>query len=131
MAKSLHRQDLTTGRCDGFTLLETLVALFVLGLAMAALISASSSSLDSGFYLQQTAVAQWVAENKASEIQLYRRALLPGRRSGVVDMANARWYWRTRISTTPDPAVYKVEISVSLQNDRARQLARLVTYANR
>ncbi len=131
MPSLLHRNRPHKTRSTGFTLLETMVALFVLGLAMAALMSASSTTLNNTFYLKQTAVAQWIAENRASEIQLRRQALLPGRQSGTVDMAKTSWIWHTRVSTTPDPNVYKVEISVSLKSDQQRQLANLVTYANR
>ena len=48
---------------QGFSLLEVLVALAILGISLGAAIKATSSSLGNAGYLQQRTLAHWVAMN--------------------------------------------------------------------
>ncbi len=54
----------------GFTLIEVLVALAIVAIGMAALLSALSSSADSASYLRDKTFAEWVALNRIEEVRL-------------------------------------------------------------
>ena len=55
---------------SAFTLLEVLVALAVLAMGMGAVIKVVSSQSIQISYLKEKTIAQWVAINKANEVQL-------------------------------------------------------------
>ena len=69
----------------GFTLIEVLVALAIVTVGMAALLSALGSSADSATYLRDKTFAEWVALNRIEEVRLATAAAEEGqdrRRSG-------------------------------------------------
>lgn len=54
----------------GFTLVEVLVAVAVLGIAMAAVIKATAENGANASYLRDKTFAHWIASNKLAEMQL-------------------------------------------------------------
>ena len=59
---------------DGFSLIEALVALLILGVTTAGLIRAAEAHVDSIRGMERRAAAQWVAENRLVEARLHRHA---------------------------------------------------------
>lgn len=92
----------------GFTLIETLVALAVLAIASIGLIRASEAHLDSVRGLELRTAAQWVAENRLTELNL------PGSsgRDGEVAMLGQRWQVSSTFAATSDPDLRIVHILV-------------------
>ena len=85
-------------RAAGFTLLEVMVALVIIGLALPALLGRMSSMASTVDYTRELTVAHWVAENVVQQIYLTDRLqnLVPkGRQSGEMEMAGAMWDWKT------------------------------------
>lgn len=82
----------------GFTLIEVMVALVIIGLALPALMGRMSSMANTVSYSRDLTIAHWVAENKIQEIYLTERLqrLVPkGRQAGDVEMAGIVWDWKT------------------------------------
>lgn len=100
----------------GFTLLEVLVALAILAIIMGALIKVTDSYAFNAGYLQQKTLAQWIAENKATEYQLMQQFPSVGSQEGETEMASVDWQWRVRVSNTEDRRLRRLDISVALKN---------------
>ena len=60
----------------GFTLIEVIIALFVVALGIGALLTTLVSSADSLGRLRDKSMAEWIALNRISEVRLSRLLLL-------------------------------------------------------
>ncbi len=101
----------------GFTLIEVMVALAIVGLALPALIFQVMANVDHQTYLRDRAFAQWVAQNRLAEVQLQRRIgqrVLTGSSSGFEDMAQVRWAWRLNITASGVEGMSRLEVEVGL-----------------
>jgi general secretion pathway protein I len=96
----------------GFTLLEVLIALAVVSIALAALVSAIGTQTRITERLRAKAFAQIVAGNVYNELRLAERWPEVGERDGRNTLAQQRFFWRMAIKTTELPDMRRVEISV-------------------
>ena len=76
MSRVLAKPMACSHKQHGFTLLEVLVALAILAIVMGALIKVTDSYAFNAGYLQQKTLAQWIAENKATEYQLMQQFVI-------------------------------------------------------
>lgn len=92
----------------GFTLIEALVALAILAVASAALITAAQSHVRRVGQVEDRAYAQWIAQNRLAELHLGAEpddaasAILSGRRYEV----------ETTLSATDSDAIMRVRVQV-------------------
>lgn len=86
-------------RNSGFTLMEVLVALAVLGIALTALVKAGSQHTANFTYVRDRTLAHWVAENKLAELQAMETWPAEGSQSGKSNMVGVDWYWRTQVES--------------------------------
>ncbi|MBL8253774.1 MAG: type II secretion system minor pseudopilin GspI, partial [Candidatus Competibacter sp.] len=85
----------------GFTLLEVLVALAVLAIAMGAIISVATQSVNTIGDLRDQTFAGWVALNKVNELLLDPKPWPnEGSRRGRAELANRVWRWEARFQKT-------------------------------
>lgn len=98
-------------RSAGFTLLEVLVAVAVLGIALAAVIKASSEMTANAADLRDRTLANWVAGNVVTELHI-NRAWEAETHDGTAVMGDREWVWEAEISTTPNPALRRVDVRV-------------------
>ncbi len=113
----------------GFTLLEVLVAVAVLGIAMAAVISADARYADSAGYLRDRTMALWVAHNRMTEIELAPVWPDIGDSDDTVDMGTGRWHWRAHVQSTPDEHTRRIDVNVYREGDRQKtSYASLTTF---
>lgn len=103
----------------GFTLLEVLVALAVVAIALAALVTAATGQLRISERTRDKTVAGWVAANVLTDLKLRERFPEPGERSGVVTMANQRFSWRALVQTTVESDLRRIDLRVSLKIEGA------------
>ena len=96
---------------DGYSLMEALVALFILAIATVGLTRATQSHVDGVRGLEQRVVAQWVAENRLVELNLEGAAVSPDLSS--VRMLDRDWAVRVSRRTTDDPDLVAVEVAVA------------------
>lgn len=113
---------------SGMTLIEVLIALFIVGLAMAAIIRTVDTSITSTAYSKKRTLANWVAMNKANELQLGLESGTGGSLDGTSVMAGQDWYWHITISPTGDDNIKRAEIEVRLNEDDSEPVSSLVAF---
>lgn len=101
---------------QGFSLIESLVAMAVLAVGAGALIQASQTHVDTVRALEARAAAQWVAENRLIELGLARTT--PEEGSSRVTMLDRDWAVAVRLRPNEDPDLSAVEVSVGEPNGR-------------
>jgi len=118
-------------RDHGFTLVEVLVAVAVVAIALAAVMTEVNRDLVNTVALRDKTLAQWVAMNKITEMQATDAWPEPGEQRGEVEMARRDWYWLVRVSKTDDNNVRRVDVVVSDQRDARQPQATLLAYLGR
>jgi len=96
----------------GFTLIEVLVALVIVAVGMAAVMSALSSSASTVSFLRDETFAQWVALNQIATIRISGQQPPTGNSDGDTDFAGRRWHWRQEVATTEVPGVVRIDVKV-------------------
>lgn len=104
----------------GFTLVEVMVALLVVGIALPALLSQMSTQADGTAGLRDRTYAQWVAQNQLERYRLdYRlnEQMLQGQASGEVEMLDRTWHWQVVSEETAFPGMWRQTASVGTEPD--------------
>ena len=97
----------------GFTLLESLVALAILAIALTAVLRATSASTNHVDDLRLRLLADWVAQNRLA-LHAGRGDWLPvGSQQGEEAQAGLRFVWDEKISSTPNPAFRRIDVTVA------------------
>jgi general secretion pathway protein I len=99
-------------RKDGFTLLEVLVALVIVGTALAASLRAIGSLTQNSTDLRVAMMATWSAENRLTQIRLGREWPPLGKRSFACPQGELSLRCEEEILATPNPAFRRVEVAV-------------------
>lgn len=97
----------------GFTLIEVLVALVIVGVGMGALLATLTSAADSSIYLRDKAFAEWIALNRISELRLAAKAPATGKSTGELDFAGRHWRYEQEVIETDIPGVLRIDVSVA------------------
>ena len=116
-----------TQRARGFTLIEVLVALAILAIAMAALVTEIAGYVGSAGRMREMTLGLWVAHNRLTEIELQPGWPDIGTSDGEVEMAGREWRWNVTVAETPDPKVRRVNILVHVGR-REDAVADLTSY---
>ena len=109
----------------GFTLLETLVAMAILAISLAAVMRATGAGINNAEAMRMRVLADWVAQNRLAEHAARCDFLPPGIQNGEDTQAGIRLKWKEEISTTPNPAFRRIAVSVSMPEDEDYALRRL------
>lgn len=107
------RPDPAPASSAGFTIVETLVALFVFALAGVALISMQSQSVSALSRVEARALANLTAENNLIDALAKRSALELGTRTGEVELAGRTWDWTLEVARTDDPKTLRLKSAVA------------------
>ena len=105
-------------RQRGFTLLEVLVALVIVGTALAASLRAIGSLTQNSTDLRIAMMATWSAENRLTQIRLAREWPPLGERRFDCPQGVLVLSCREEIFATPNPAFRRVQVSVSDRSGR-------------
>lgn len=97
---------------QGFTLLEVLVALVIIGTALAASLRAVASLTQNSSDLRAAMMATWSAENRLTQIRLAHEWPPMGRRDFSCAQAELSLRCEEQIYPTPNPAFRRVEVVV-------------------
>ena len=103
---------MTGARQRGFTLVEVLVALAVVAMGLAALMTAVSSTANASSYLRQKAQAQWIALNRLVEVRLNLQKFGTSTDTGELDFANQHWHYDTQYFDTSIQTMRRVVVRV-------------------
>ena len=98
----------------GFSLIEVVVALFILSISVITIYNLIISTASSSFELEQRYLAKQVADNRIALINTSEKPSKPIKRSGEMIMGGVNWYWVEEINAGLDKNYYEYEILVRL-----------------
>ncbi len=100
-------------RSAGFTLLEVMIALVIVGLTLLAMAAKMGSMLNAANTMRDYTYASWIAHNKITELRLANVVPDVSSSSGEVRYAGVDWAWRAVVSETGVENLYRVDVSIS------------------
>lgn len=115
----------------GFTLLEVMVALMIVGMALPAVVMQVQSSLDFATRSEERTFAFWIAENVNYEIVLnhkIKKKLPAKKKADTVKYADREWHTKVeskKVGEGPS-AMQRYEVFVGLEKDE--WMANMVGY---
>lgn len=112
MALAIFRLNKPMKNQRGFTLLEVLVALVIVGTALGASLRAVGSLTQNSGDLRAAMMATWSAENRLSQIRLAQEWPAIGQRQFPCPQSDLSLLCDEQVFTTPNPFFRRVEVSV-------------------
>lgn len=112
----------------GFTLLETLVALAILAIALAAILRTAGAETRHTEELRLRLLADWVAQNRLALHAARGDWIGIGTQNGEDTQAGIRFLWKEEINDTPNPAFRRIEVGVYAPEDDKYALRKLSGY---
>jgi general secretion pathway protein I len=106
--------------CRGFTLVEVLVALMIVAIGLAGLMTAVSGAARTSGYLRDKTLAQWIALNRLAEVRLTVNKLGQNTDAGELDFANRTWHYDTRYFDTSIASMKRVVVRVWLGSAKTK-----------
>ena len=113
-------------RPAGFTLLEVLVALVIVGTALAAGLRAVGSLTSNSAGLRASMMATWSAENRLVQIRLGREFPEIGKRSFPCPQGDLNLMCEEEVLTSPNPLLRRIEVSVFDADNPNRRIVKLI-----
>jgi len=101
----------------GFTLLEVMIALFVIAVALGGVIKVMGNAALNSSRLSSKTFAQWVALNQIAKLQIGNQWPKYGEDKGEAEMASQNWRWVQKTIKTDDENVKRIELSVWNKDD--------------
>ena len=97
---------------SGFTLLEVMVALFIVAIAMGGAIKVMGNAAQNTSRLTNKTFAQWVALNQMADLKIKKAWPKLGETKGKQEMAGQKWVWQQETKKTADKNIKRIELSV-------------------
>jgi general secretion pathway protein I len=102
----------------GFTLIEVIIALFVIALGVGALLATLTASADSVAHLREKSLAEWIALNRISEVRLGARPRT-GTTAGSIEYAGRNWRWEQTVTDPGIAGILRIDVRVAGQVEGA------------
>jgi len=109
----------------GFTLLEVMVALVIVGTALGASLRAVGSLTQNSGDLRAAMMATWSAENRLAQIRLAHEWPALGQRRFDCPQGELHLMCEENVFTTPNPYFRRVEVSVFDEQNPGRRIIKL------
>ena len=122
------------GSVTGFTLIEVLVALVILGLVLGGLYSEIQSQVDRRYQLQERYLGQTAAWNRLLEQYRLIQKWVPngetlGEKNGDTYIYGRDWYWSLNVQETLGEDFYRYEVKTYPTVERSQvSVASLAAY---
>ncbi len=113
-------------RARGFTLLEVLVALVIVGTALGASLRAVGSLAQNSAGLRSAMMATWSAENRLVQVRLSKEFPEIGKQSFECPQGDLRLICQEEVLASPNPRLRRVEVSVFDSANPERRIIKLV-----
>lgn len=118
----------------GFTLIEVMIALAIVATALPSFMTLVSSQLQGSGIIREKTQAYWIAEDQLTRLHLRHKLInqltLPDTENGVVDISGVEWFWEISSQDTEVETFKRIEIRVSLNNEKDNTLALLTGFMN-
>ncbi len=101
----------------GFTLIEVVVALAILGIGMLAVFKTIGDTVNNVEELRDRSFAEWIADNRITEIRLTGEMPSVEETAGEVEFAGRQWHWVTTVSQTQVRGLRRIDVSVRRDED--------------
>ena len=109
----------------GFTLLEVLVALVIVGTALGACLRAVGSLTQNSESLRASMMATWSAENRLTQIRLGSEFPDIGEQPFDCPQGDLQLVCKEEVCATPNPSFRRVEVSVADAQYPERRIIKL------
>ncbi|QPF72516.1 type II secretion system minor pseudopilin GspI [Roseateles sp. DAIF2] len=96
----------------GFTLVEVLVALAIVGITLAAGLKAAGALTDNAERLAQVSAAQWCAENQLTELRLTRQFPGVGDQDFGCSQLGREYRGKLLVRPTPNPNFRRIDAQI-------------------
>ncbi|MCC6070712.1 type II secretion system minor pseudopilin GspI [Massilia sp. GCM10020059] len=113
-------------RPRGFTLLEVLVALVIVGTALGASLRAVGSLAQNSSGLRAAMMATWSAENRLVQVRLSNNFPEIGKETFECPQGDLRLVCQEEVLASPNPRLRRVEVSVFDSANPERRIIKLV-----
>lgn len=113
-------------RQHGFTLLEVLVALVIVGTALGASLRAVGSLTQNSDGLRAAMMATWSAENRLVQLNLAKTFPAIGKQTFECPQGDLKLMCEEDVLPSPNPRFRRVEVSVYDQAQPERRIIKLV-----
>ena len=108
---------------SGFTLLEIMIALFIVAVALGGAIKTMGNAASNSIALSDRTFAEWVGMNQFARLRNSGEWPKQGSTKGDEEMAHRKWVWEQKVSKTEDKNVNRVEISVWDEADEEQSVS--------
>ncbi len=116
----------------GFTLVEVLVALVVVGLALLALMTNAAHYTRQSAELRDRTIATWVASNRLAEFRFDQTFPEPGTQRGEVTQDGQRWLWLAVVTAAPgEDDLGRIDVAVAHERDPEATIVVLTGFIGR
>ena len=127
MARTVHfRSRPRTPGSAGFTLLEVLVALVIVGTALGASLRAVGSLTQNSDGLRSAMMATWSAENRLVQLRLSKTFPAVGKQTYDCPQGDMQLMCEEDVIASPNPRLRRVEVSVYEVQNPERRIIKLV-----
>lgn len=113
---------------QGLTLIEVLIALFIMALIASTASQVISRSVDVRLQAEQRSLAQLCASNLLNQQQLEKPWPKAGSQTGEAQQGSFTCYWRLTTQETPLPKIRRLEIEIFATSQRKQLLTELVGF---
>ena len=97
----------------GFTLLEVMIALIIVGLTLLAMAGKMGRMLNAANTMRDYTFASWIAHNKITEMRLANVVPEVSSSSGELEYAGVDWAWSAVVSETGIDNLFRVDVTIS------------------
>ena len=120
---------LNAGSDNGFTLLEVMIALAIVGIALVTLIGLETRTVQLAERQQRVTQATLLAQEKMTEIEIGGQTLSGlGGRDGLFEEPFELYRWTVALEPTPLPSIEMVTVSVAWGNENSNEQVDLASF---
>ena len=102
----------TNSRSKGFTLLEVMIALIIFGLVATVIQKVTAQTIVQSERIRLKTFANWIAENKISEMRLSDQLPPPREQKDDLEYANESWKIVSKVTKTSDVNFNRVDLQI-------------------
>lgn len=101
----------------GFTLIETLLALFIISILVTTLVQGLGTQSKTLVKIKNKTIATWVAHNEMSRTLVAQGQISAGRYIGSEEQGGTTWHWLKKVAPSRFPKTMRIEIEVATEKE--------------